>query len=395
MQEARSSPYYKKTLTLHTGRSPVNLMVAHDLFSSQAVDAGSRMLLRSLMEETDPESILDVGCGYGPLGLGLKARYPAARVDMIDRDALAVQFASGNAALNRMPDVATYGSVGYDGIDPDRRFALVVCNVPGKAGNPVIEDLLIGAADLLQKGGKVAVVVVSALLDEVSRVLQQAEADVLFRQVSKAHAVFQYSLGSRSDAGRSVLPNAYERHRARFSRASISWDAVSVWGLPEFDSLSFQTALVIDRIVKSQPKRPRTLVLNPGQGHVPVAIALQSKPRKIVLVGRDLLALQTSLANLSRNDFSTDRVRLHHDAGFDVRGGPFDLVVAALPDKLSTGIIAETVSSLAAHVAGGGSLILGGRSTAVTRVLGSNVLDGFELRERSRSHGFTAARLRK
>lgn len=394
MQDPQASPFFKKTLTLNTGRSHVELMVAHDLFSSHSVDAGSRLLLRCLMEETPPESILDIGCGYGPLGLGLKARYPDAPIDMVDRDALAVQFASWNADLNGMPDVTTYGSVGYDGIDPDRRFDLIVCNIPGKAGIPVIEELLLGAESVLRTGGKVAVVVVSALADQVSQILQRAPANLLFRRSSKAHTVFQYSLDSRSAAGRPVSPDTYERHTARFSRASISWDAVAVWGLPEFDSLSFQTALMIDSIVNAQRKRPRALVLNPGQGHIPVAIAVQSAPPEIVLVGRDLLALQNSLANLSRNDFSSDRVRLHHDPGLDVRGGPFDLVVAALPDKLPIGIITETVSSLKAHVAGGGSLILGGRSTAITRVLGSDILDGFELKERSRSHGFTAARLR-
>ena len=66
--------YFKKVVSLeHEGHS-LRFRVAQDLFSSHEVDVGTRLLLRTL-EQAGHErlrKVLDLGCGYGPLGLALK-----------------------------------------------------------------------------------------------------------------------------------------------------------------------------------------------------------------------------------------------------------------------------------------------------------------------------------
>ncbi len=349
------------------------------------------------MEESPPVRILDLGSGYGPLGLGLKAKFPGAQVDLIDRDALAVQFASFNAAANDMIDVLVYGTLGYDEIEPDRTFDLIVSNIPGKAGPGVTQELLTGAGCFLTPEGKCAIVVVASLAEQVEDTLEQAGANVLLRHGNKSHVIFHYTIDPPADRAKSTSfdRGVYDRTQVLLSRAGVTWEATTTWGLPEFDSLSFQTELMIDVLVNAQLTGPRTLVVNPGQGHLPVAIAVQCSPSFMSLAGRDLLALRTSAANLGRTGFPDNSLDQHHSPGFDSVEGRFDLVVAALPGKRPPAVTLDMVRDCADRTVEGGTLILGGRSTTVTRAVESSDLGGFVVRERSRTHGFSAARLRK
>ena len=187
-----SSPYYKSKVSLRAGNVNLELAVGHTLFSTAAVDAGTRQLLKSLSNIDPPSSILDLGCGYGPIGLALKARFPqAGNLHMVDRDALAIRFARANAAENGIPDVSVYGSVGYGAVD--RKFDLLVSNVPGKAGDPVISSLITGARNALEASGLAAVVVVSPLADLVAATLQSAHARQILRVDGKNHSVFHFT----------------------------------------------------------------------------------------------------------------------------------------------------------------------------------------------------------
>ncbi|MCX8213235.1 MAG: methyltransferase, partial [SAR202 cluster bacterium] len=76
--------YFKQEIDLrHEGRS-LRFRVAQDLFSSFQADAGTRLLLRTL-SGVEGERVLDLGCGYGPLGLALAAVGSHSDVHMVDR----------------------------------------------------------------------------------------------------------------------------------------------------------------------------------------------------------------------------------------------------------------------------------------------------------------------
>src|SRR5207302_10749992 len=114
--------------------------------------------------------VLDLGCGYGPIGLALKMLNPARSLDMVDRDALALDFSRRNAARNGLSDVEVYASLGWSQVrrsDHD----LVVSNLPAKAGERAIQHFLLDARDHLKPGGTVAVVVIARLDELVSRLL--------------------------------------------------------------------------------------------------------------------------------------------------------------------------------------------------------------------------------
>src|SRR4029453_8146036 len=90
-------PHFKKTVTLDVGGRRLELRVAQDLFSSHEVDVGTRLLLRTLAgpEHGRRRLVLDLGCGYGPLGLGLRAAAADRVVHLVDRDALAGEDSRG------------------------------------------------------------------------------------------------------------------------------------------------------------------------------------------------------------------------------------------------------------------------------------------------------------
>src|SRR5438552_4053498 len=85
---------------------------APGLFSADRVDDGTRLLLDHLPTGV-PSSVLDLGCGYGALGLPVAAKFDGARVVLVDRDTLAVEFSRRNAEAHRLSNVVTLPSLGY------------------------------------------------------------------------------------------------------------------------------------------------------------------------------------------------------------------------------------------------------------------------------------------
>ena len=135
-------PHYKKTVALDVGGRSFSFRVSQTLFSTHSVDVGTELLLRTFHREgVGFEKVLDLGCGYGPIGIVLKGLNPTATLHMVDRDALAVEYASQNALLNGLEDAATYATLGFDDVE-GTDFDLIAANIPGKASRGVISSWL-------------------------------------------------------------------------------------------------------------------------------------------------------------------------------------------------------------------------------------------------------------
>ncbi|PLS81471.1 MAG: methyltransferase, partial [Chloroflexi bacterium] len=70
------------------------------------------------LQPNAPRLILDLGCGYGPIGIILARLYPQAHVVMADKDMLAVRYARINLAHNNITNADVVGSVGMESV-PD------------------------------------------------------------------------------------------------------------------------------------------------------------------------------------------------------------------------------------------------------------------------------------
>lgn len=127
------------------------------VFSRQTVDYGSRVLIQAFDDSELPEgAILDVGCGYGPMGLSLA--YSTGRLaEMVDVNNRAVELAIGNAARNGIENVDIHQSNIYADVH-GKEFAAVVSNPPIRAGKKVVHEILSESHPLLKVGGSLTVV---------------------------------------------------------------------------------------------------------------------------------------------------------------------------------------------------------------------------------------------
>jgi 16S rRNA (guanine1207-N2)-methyltransferase len=399
VDEADKDVYFKKTVTFNFSGQRLHFRVSQDLFSSHDVDVGTKFLLRTIVTSAHvgrPASILDLGCGYGPLGLTLKRLHERAVVHLTDRDALAVEYAAQNAALNRLTrGVEAYGSLGYDELRR-AKFDLIVSNIPGKAGEPVIADLLLGAAEHLTADGLAAVVVVSPLDPLVARVLaSRAAIEVILHEQRSGHAVFHYRRAgvpvAVSPAPQSALERGvYHRRSAVVTLPNVTYTLQSAYGLPEFETPSYAGELLIEALDRVRGSRvDRALAYNPGQGHAPVALWNLARPAAIDLVDRDLLALKYSALNLVENGCPEARVALLHQVGLSDRTArPADLVVGVVREEEGPKANATFLAQAATRLSPEGLVVVGGGSTAITRLAAVAQADGrLELTYRKRRRG--------
>ena len=386
-------PYYKKTVPFDLGGRGFSFRVSQTLFSSHSVDAGTEMLLTTLHRQGVAfEKVLDLGCGYGPIGIVLKGLNPTAGLHMVDRDALAVEYASRNALLNGIDDAATYASLGFDDVG-DRDFDLVAANIPGKAGEGVIASWLRDAPLFLRDEGQIAIVIVSALESLAGKAIDAMDGvDILLRRRKAGHAVFLCSAagggGLTTYSSKSFDRGDYERTSAEFSHGRIRYVLRTVVGLPQFDSLGYQTRL-LSNVLQGLDRRPdRVLVMNPGQGHIPVMLSRVLAPASISMLDRDLLALRCSERNLLDNGYDSSRVSTRHQAELADGEPGYDLIVAEMRDAEGPAVIAAQFRQAAGRLEPGGLMVVAANSATITRLSSLCKKERVgTIQERKRRHG--------
>ena len=130
------------------------------VFSKMRVDYGSGVLIKAMKDISFPKAnILDVGTGYGPIGLFAAKFSPDQEVDMIDVNERGLNLARENAKVNNIENVNIYASNCYEQIDNDKKFGLILTNPPIRAGKKVVNEILIGANEHLVSGGVLLVVI--------------------------------------------------------------------------------------------------------------------------------------------------------------------------------------------------------------------------------------------
>lgn len=128
------------------------------VFSRNTIDFGTRVLIDAFEWETLPSGrLLDVGCGYGPVGLSLAA-VTGRTVEMIDINQRAVALAQENAKRNQIEQVNIHPSNIYETLK-EKEYAAIVSNPPIRAGKKVVHEILTGAHPLLVVGGTLTVVI--------------------------------------------------------------------------------------------------------------------------------------------------------------------------------------------------------------------------------------------
>ena len=124
------------------------------VFSKKMVDFGSQLLLKCL-EVNQGETVLDVGCGYGPLGLSLAKAY-GVQATMVDINNRALDLARQNAERNKV-EATIFQSNIYEQVEG--KFDHVISNPPIRAGKQVVHEIIEKSQDFLETGGDLTIVI--------------------------------------------------------------------------------------------------------------------------------------------------------------------------------------------------------------------------------------------
>ncbi|MFS9216908.1 class I SAM-dependent methyltransferase [Streptococcus mitis] len=124
------------------------------VFSKKMVDFGSQLLLKCL-EVNLGETVLDVGCGYGPLGLSLAKAY-GVQATMVDINNRALDLARQNAERNKVAATIFQSNI-YEQVEG--HFDHVISNPPIRAGKQVVHEIIEKSKDFLEIGGDLTIVI--------------------------------------------------------------------------------------------------------------------------------------------------------------------------------------------------------------------------------------------
>ncbi len=154
------------------GRRNLTLHSTWGLFSPREIDEGTRLLLTHLQVRPD-DDCFDLGCGYGAIGLAMAALAPRGRTLMVDKDFVAVDYATRNLEINRLENARAQLSNGFDQVDPELRFDLIASNIPAKVGKELLALLLHDAHARLRPGGRLYLVTINGLRQYMKRNLTE------------------------------------------------------------------------------------------------------------------------------------------------------------------------------------------------------------------------------
>lgn len=183
--------YFKKEITYPFMGEKFMFVVGETLFSTFDIDHGTDILLRAINTE-NPQTVLDLGCGYGPIGIILAKKYPQSQVTMVDRDLLAVRFTKINIEKNNTSNAEVFGSVGMEQVK-EKTFDLIVSNIPAKIGDEAItQEFILTPYEHLNLGGEFWFVVVNALNRLIPKIGRQYELNL--KEIRKRHGHTVYRI---------------------------------------------------------------------------------------------------------------------------------------------------------------------------------------------------------
>ncbi|KRN94499.1 16S RNA methylase [Pediococcus stilesii] len=136
----------------------LNFISDRGVFSKNTIDFGTRTLLEALQISQKDERILDVGCGYGPIGIALAKKFSNLQVEMTDVNERALELAKRNAQANGVDRQTTiYKSDAYINVE-STNFTTIVSNPPVRAGKTVVDTIISEARQHLVPGGQLVIV---------------------------------------------------------------------------------------------------------------------------------------------------------------------------------------------------------------------------------------------
>ena len=338
---AALGPYARGRLVEKALGQTLALDVPWDVFASQGIDDGTLLLLQHL-PEGEPRSVLDLGCGYGALGLPVAARWPRARCLLVDRDLLAVAASAHNAAALGLSNVEARPGLGYRDLKGDS-FDWVLCNVPARIGPRAIRHLLEGGRAL---GATTRVVVIRDLRPVVEGLGLSG-----LRHLARGprHDLFELAAGAAQvDPGDEEI---YARDQTQFLHLRLSrpHDA------SEDPGHQRGLQVLADALPRAAPGR--ALAFRAGYGALPLFLKSRFPQTEVVAQERDLLDAAFLRRNARELGLPVEvRETLFPAQGLEAKS--FGLVVGELSAPAGPAVAARELGEAADLLLPGGEALI-------------------------------------
>lgn len=156
----------KRIIPFYVNNLKIDFITDIGVFSNSQVDYGSSLLIKTLLNEPNVTKLLDVGCGYGVIGLTLAYFKKCTELVQIDINKRAVDLTNENIKKLDVKNAIAFVS---DGIPlNNEKFDLIAINPPIRAGKKVIYKMYEDSKLALQENGKLWIVIKKSLGAESS-----------------------------------------------------------------------------------------------------------------------------------------------------------------------------------------------------------------------------------
>jgi 16S rRNA G1207 methylase RsmC len=197
-----ASPEDLRTIAVTLEGRPYRLTTARGVYSPERLDPGTAVLLAAAPDPSPAGALLDLGCGWGPIGLTLALRSPGATVWGVDVNRRSLDLARRNAAT---VGVANVTFCEPHEVPADLRFDTIWSNPPIHVGKAALHDLLERWLPRLTDDGAAHLVVQKHLgSDSLQKWLNAQDWGLTCRRLSSAKSfrVLEVRRGSGPPAGR-------------------------------------------------------------------------------------------------------------------------------------------------------------------------------------------------
>ncbi len=357
-------PWYKSSFTFPRPGSRVKLHLPHDVFSTQKIDEGTLLLIDNI-PTTQPESVLDMGCGYGALSLPLAERFPKTHFTLVDRDLLAVHWSTINALElrkdNGLMNVTALGSLGFRDLPSEAKYDWILCNVPARIGRPFMRALFSEGCSRLNPEGEIRVVVITDLAPLILEIAQEDQWPI--REVARGarHVIFSLAFADLTSPMTVVEITEDALYlRDQVTIGSLRLDRPFDLGGDDQRRLRDGIPLLLDALPRQiAPDRAlRVLNFRCGYGATALTAKVKWPQAEIVAVDRDLLGTTFTRRNARRLGVTLDVRENAHFPGALGASEKFDLIIGELSPSAGEKVAHAELNAIARHLAPGGNVIL-------------------------------------
>ena len=142
----------KKIMDITFGGKNISLYTDNGVFSKEHFDYGSKLLITNFLKEHKKGRVLDLGCGYGVIGI-LLSDNKELFIDMVDVNLRAVKLTTENLKLNKIENANCFESNIYSNVK--EKYNYIITNPPIRTGKEIIRKFLFEANDYLLDKGEV------------------------------------------------------------------------------------------------------------------------------------------------------------------------------------------------------------------------------------------------